>query len=286
MIARMLMFLLIFSPFAASLQGNVVITKMQKSMMPEPPPPPPTMKVLLVNDHDGVILEVKGKYKVYDARTMQLIGKRYLGKRKFLQATQHGMVWGEEFPGIHQIAVVPEEASTTIMVDGVEYAGSIYAYDVGGTISVVNHIDVEKYLDTVLPAEYRSQLPAEVLNALAITARTNAYYHAQNNKSPYWDVEAAKVGYRGETLSQRTDATSKALLDTQHMILNRVGKEEGIVSTFPAHWRPMNGGPIVVKGDYAKITVEDAIKMAAKGDNASKILQAAFPNTRIEVVQY
>jgi stage II sporulation protein D len=286
MVARFLMFLLIFSPFTAVLQGVPLISKIHNVFSPEPAPPPPSMKVLLVNDHNGVILEVKGKYKIYDARNMQLIGTRYLGKRKFLQADHAGMVWGEEFPGVHQIAIVPDDIKTTIIVDGVEYAGSVYAYDVGGTISVVNHVDIEKYLETILPSEYRTSFPEEVLNAVAIAARTNAYYQAQNSKSPFWDVEASKVGYHGVTLSKKSNELSKAIDDTRYMILNRIGKDKWLVTPFPAHWRPLNGGKIVAKGEYSKITLEEAAKMAEKGKDASQILQAAFPDTDIELVHY
>lgn len=286
MIARMMMFLLAFSPFAATLQGTPLINRIQNAFTPEPPPPPPNMKILLVNDHNGVILEVKGKYKLYDARNMQLISTRYLGKRKFLQADHQGLIWGEEFPGIHQIAIVPDDSKTTIIVDGVEYAGSIYVYDVGGTISVVNHLDVEKYLTSTLPQEYNTPLPEEVLNAVAITARTNAYYQTQNSKSPYWDVEATRVGYHGAVLGKRSEEVNRAVKDTQYMILNRVGKDKWLVTPFPAYWRPINGGPIVAKGEYSKITIEDASKLAQRGQDASKILEAAFPETKIELVHY
>lgn len=286
MIARILMFLLIFSPVAATLQGTPLINRMQNALAPEPPPPAPVMKILLVNDHNGVVLEVKGKYKVYDARNMQLIGTRYLGKRKYLQGIHGGILWGEEFPGIHQIAIVPDDARTTINVDGVEYSGSIFAYDLGGTVSVVNHLDVERYLDSILPAEYEAPLPEELLNAIAIAARTNAYYQAQNSRSPYWDVEATKVGYHGAVLSKRASEITRAVRDTQFMVLNRVGKDGSDAAPFPANWRPLGSGPIVAKGEYSKITVQDASRLAESGLNAAQILEKAFPNSKIELMHY
>lgn len=286
MVFRILMLMLLIVPFTGELNAIPLLNRIQNTFTKEPLPPPPTMKILLANDHNGVILEVKGKYKVYDARNMQLIGTRYLGKRRFLQADHNGIVWGEEFPGIHQIAIIPDDPKTAIIVDGVEYAGSIYAYDVGGTISIVNHIDLEKYLDTVLAGEYQDPLPEEVLNAVVIAARTNAYYQSQNSKTPFWDVEAVRAKYHGLTLSKRSDQISRAVKDTQYMILNRVGNENWLVTPFPAYWRPLTGGPIVAKGEYSKITIEEAVKLAKKGQDASAILQAAFPDTRIELVQY
>lgn len=286
MIARILMSLLLLLPFTGQLEAVPLINRIQNVFSKEPPPPPPSIKILIANDHDGVILEVKGKYKIYDARDMSFIGTRYQGKRRFLQATHEGIIWGEEFPGIHQIAIIPDEPTTNIIVDGVEFGGSIFVYDLGGTISIVNHLDVEKYLGLTLPSQFQLQLPEEVLNAVAITARTNAYYKAQNSKSPYYDVEASKVNYHGSILGKRSPAIEKAVKDTQYMILNQIGKDKWLVTPFQAYWRPQNGGAIISQADYSKITLEEATQLAKRGQDASQILEAAFPDSSIELVHY
>ena len=46
---------------------------------------PPTIKPLLVQDKVGVVLEVKGKYKIIDPHTGKHIGTRFDGKRKFIR---------------------------------------------------------------------------------------------------------------------------------------------------------------------------------------------------------
>ncbi len=134
----------------------------------------PTIKVLLTHDQESVLVEVKGKYNLYDPRTGQLMSSRFKGKRRTLQATRQGLVWGEEFPGVHQMAIVPDDYNTKINVDGIDYYGSVYVYDVGGLISVVNDIHVEDYLDSLMSPMFQSEMPSELLEALAITARTNA----------------------------------------------------------------------------------------------------------------
>lgn len=283
MVARILMFLLIFSPFAASLQGLPPLNYLKNAFTAEERPSPQAIKVLLVSESDGVLLAVKGRYKIYDARNMQLIGTRYLGKRKFLQGVHGGLLWGEEFPGVHQIAIVPDDPKTTISVDGVEYQGSIFAYDVGGTISMVNHVDVENYLSVILPSAYQLPQPEEALNAAAIAARTNAYYQAQSGRSPYWDVEAAKVGYSGAP-STNPSEISLAIKNTQWMILNKSAKSPWVATPFPAHWKPQGSGPVVIKGEYSKITFEDAARLAENGQDAAQILGKAFPEARIDLV--
>ncbi len=141
-------------------------------------PVPPTIKVLVTHDKPGVVLEVKGKYKIYDPHQNMYISTRFIGKRKFIQAISDGLKWGEEFPGIHQIRIVPDDPNTTTLVDGIEYKGSIFVYDIGGTISVVNEIDIEDYLKSILEPQFDDNLLPETFASIAITARTNAYYQA------------------------------------------------------------------------------------------------------------
>ncbi|MFN4174410.1 MAG: hypothetical protein ACK4HV_04830, partial [Parachlamydiaceae bacterium] len=63
---------------------------------------PATIKVLVAQNKPGIVLEVRGKYKIYDPNTMEHISTRFIGKRKFLQPLSNGIKWGEEFPGIYQ----------------------------------------------------------------------------------------------------------------------------------------------------------------------------------------
>lgn len=284
MILRFLVLLLALSSTAPSFAAEPILNRLKNSFSKPAAPQPPTIKALLVNDHDGVILEVKGKYKVYDARNMELIGNRYLGKRRYLQAVKSGLIWGEEFPGVHQIAVVPDDPKTTISVDGVDYIGSVYVYDIGGTISVVNKIDIENYLSSILPGAYKLPLSTELLNAIAIAARTNAYYQSENGRSPYWDVEAQKEGYHGSAVGKRSEAFDQAVHATEYMVLNRPVKDKSEAAPFPAYWRPLGSGSIVGKGDYSKITIEDASRLAESGQDASKILEKAFPGSQIQLM--
>lgn len=246
----------------------------------------PSIKVLLTHDQESVIVEIKGKYNIYDPRTGQLMSSRFKGKRRNLQATRQGIVWGEEFPGVHQMAIVPDDYNTKIAVDGIEYFGSIYVYDVGGTISIVNQVLVEDYLDSLMSPMFRNEMPQELLAALAITARTNAYYHAQSSKTPYWDVDASVVGYKGTLTTMPGSPVNKAVQHTQFMILNQSGVNDWVKAPFAVQWGAYNIGknpsdqPL-----YSKISIQEAENMANKGVRADMILSKAFPQTTIEIVQ-
>ncbi|MCB1119781.1 MAG: hypothetical protein KDK65_07465, partial [Chlamydiia bacterium] len=92
----------------------------------------PMIKVLIAHDVSGVVLEAKGRYQIYDPHTKEFVVKRAQGKRKLIQPLKEGLKWGEAFPDLYQLVFVPDSEKTTFLVDGVEYQGNVYVYDIGG----------------------------------------------------------------------------------------------------------------------------------------------------------
>lgn len=250
------------------------------------PAAPPKIRVLIVHDKPGVILEVKGKYKIYDPHTKDHLTTRFVGKRKFIQAVQDGLKWGEEFPGLHQLMIVPDEKTTTTLVDGIEYRGPIFIYDIGGTISVINEVYIEDYLSSTLAQKYLSENSPELLAAIAIAARTAAYYAAENPKSQYWSVDANEAGYQGVAAIDLSSSMESAIHETRYMIMSNAAVGEDQINAFPAEWsnakNAYSSGPQVI----SRITLADALMLAQKGEHAAQILAKAFPGIKIELIHY
>lgn len=246
--------------------------------------PPPAVKVLVMHDQPGALLEVKGKYKVYDPHNLDHLTSRLIGKRQYLQALNNGIKWGEEFPGVHQLMIVPDEASTIITIDGKPYRGSLYVYDIGGTISIVNEVPIEDYLMAILTPSFNDEMAPEALSAVAIAARTQAYYNSRYPKNKYWDVDARKVGFEGVS-TIRPGAVAQSIATTQNMVMSKTGVYEGI-SPFPAQWGSMTGGKSPTDDAvFARITLFDVEALAKRGENAAQILAKAYPNTTIMLLQ-
>lgn len=284
MTTRFFAFLLMLLPYVCLHAGwwdnvKTVFIKQQQTT-------PPKIKVLIVDNQDGVVVEVKGKYAIYDPHTDEHISSRYVGKRKFMQALNDGLKWDEEFPGIHQLAIVPEDKVTTV-VNGLEYLGSIYVYDIGGTISIVNEISVEDYLKSILSLQFKDPLPHEALAAVAIAARTNVYYQVEKPKSIYWAIDGRKAGYEGSSAMIDNTPIEQAIEDTRYMALTMLQGNGVDLVSFAAQWGPTTGGKIGNDNTmFSRISLFEAGELAAKGDNAAQILSKAFPNTKILVVKY
>ena len=227
-------------------------------------PLPPSIKVLIVNNTPGILLEVRGKYKIFDPHTMEHLSTRFVGKRKYLQALSNGLKWGEEFPGIFQLLLVPDDPRTTTLVDGVPYEGRLIIYDVAGKIAIVNEVEIEKYLDSLLSSEKTESLPGEALGALVIANRTQAYYQANHPKTPYWAIDGTKTGYKG--YGKQNPNVEKALQTTKYLVLTEGDQ------TFNARW------------EDAKLPLTEAENLASQGENAAEILKKAFPSTSLKVM--
>lgn len=245
--------------------------------------PAPTMRVLIAHDLPKVDVEVKGPYSLYDPYTNCYISTRFIGKSRTVQPMSDGLKWGEAFPGLYQLKISPEELTGVVAVDGKDYNGAVFIYDIGGTISLVNQVPVEEYIKSILSSDELQSHHPETLAALAIVARTNAYFQAVNPKNTYWAVDATKVGYTGYRNTSLPIDNAVGL--TRHMILSQSSIYEGVATPFAAHFGPVEPAST---GDVreSKISLEEANTMALRGDHAAQILGKAFPGTMIMLMNY
>lgn len=280
---KLLALLLLASMPLTTAQADISAT-LRSALGKTAPSAPPTVKVLVLHDQDGAILEVKGKYRLTDPNTQEdLSGLRFVGKSQYVQALHSGLKWGEEFPDVHQIAVIPGASDTEIYVNGTRYPGTVYIYDNGknNKLSMVNELPIEDYLVYSLNNSTSSNLSDETLAALAIAERTNTYYQAQHPKSKFYAVDALQSGYKGATSYDSNSGIQKALRNTRYMVMSRTGLYEGIVTPFALTWENAQN-----KGENAQISLNDAEGMARKGQHAAAILEKAFPKSTIQLIPF
>lgn len=261
-----------------SLQGGIV-DNLVSTLFKAEEPKDPRIGVLITHDVPGVVLEVKGKYKIFDPHTNAFISTRFIGKRKFVQAIADGIKWGEEFPSLHQIQIVPDDPKTTTLVDGIEYRGVITVYDIGGTISVVNELPIDEYVKSVLNPHYSSSIPKELAAALVILERTYAWDQLQKAPSRYFNIDKEKVNYLGYAASVRGEDFQPAISNTRKMILMKDGAPLAIHLFASKREESKNALP-----NLGKLSFDQAIELANNGSHAAQILSQAFPGSSIGLI--
>lgn len=199
---------------------------------------PTTVKVLVGQKAEGAMLQVTAGHNVFNPYDGRRVGTRFMGKNQFIRPTGNGLHWGEEFPQVFQLLVVPDSETSTILIDGVQYAGSMYIYQVKDKIYFVNELPVESYMASILATRFDQALPDEAMNAIAICARTQVAYQVENPKNRYWHVDAREVNYQGYSVAAAHPHVQRALNRTKGMIMTntgQTGRQEPFLSEWTTH---------------------------------------------------
>lgn len=178
------------------------------------------VKVLIKDRAEGALIEVRGSYKVSDLAAGNVLSSGYRGRRFYLHPLKDGIKWGESFPGIYQIEITPTSPETTVLVDGLQYRGSIAIYQVDQMIHVVNHVTMDDYLKSTLSADFNGKtLKSPVFDAVAICARTRLCHTLAKHKNRYWHIDAKESNYSGSSTIGLCSDVEKAIDRTKSTIM-------------------------------------------------------------------
>ena len=98
--------------------------------------------------------------------------------------------------------------------------GHILAKLKEGKLYIINLVDMEHYLRSVVPSESYASWPLETLKAQAVAARTYAYYQMLHRKTWSYDLvdDEGDQAYKG--MKRERQKTDQAVKETQGQILN------------------------------------------------------------------
>lgn len=193
------------------------------------------------------------------------------------------------------------------------YPGSLrfWKADNGG-LDVINAVDVERYVASVVASEIWPGFETEAFRAQAIVARTFVLYQMQRRQSGAFDVTAGQSSqvYRGVRADATGRRASEATAWTRGIVLTH--ERDGRAELFPAYYSaacggcsqsasifgaendvpPLRGG---VRCDYCKIAPKGTYRWGPVRFTKREIalrLQAAFPELeslgsldRLEIVE-
>ncbi len=205
---------------------------------------PATIKILIGKAQNKILLEAKGRFHVYNPLTSLPLTDGIKSKCNWVSSSSNGLIWGELIPGAHQMRIVPTDPQSSLLVNGIEYRGCIEIHDIKGKLHIVNEVDIERYLKSTMIAQFSSDMDEEVMDAIAIIARTNAYYLGSLKPSAFWHVDAQEVGYQGYALTLQNMHAERAINNTRFMVMTYQGE------LFPTTWTKDSAGQTA---DFATI---------------------------------
>jgi len=169
------------------------------------------------NNYVRVLIKIEsGAFKITSSSGAKVIEKK---SGKIIYETANGGLtfYPEKIKNIYVI----ETGVNPVFINNAGYRGKIEIHNVLGKIYIINIVNIEEYLASVVPSEMPSSWNIEALKAQAIAARTYTYYHLtkkQDNKSIY-DLDATTNFQVYKGIISEKDSSTKAVRDTSGIIM-------------------------------------------------------------------
>lgn len=218
-------------------QAEAVISAMEKKVEPEPEDIPkipepvgkePSLRVCLSREATTMTVTTGGKpgniciddmgcgknYKVgLKGDKLVMDGKTISAKRiKFTSAAPLKVTYGSESKRVR---------------------GTVQVSIRKGKLLILNLINIEDYLRSVVPAESYASWPAETLKAQAVAARTYAYYQKLHRTHLFYDVYADTYDQMYAGVDREDKRTDKAVKQTRGQVMTY--KKRPILSQYTAN---------------------------------------------------
>jgi stage II sporulation protein D len=124
-----------------------------------------------------------------------------------------------------------ESDKNILYVDNIGYRGKIELHNVLGEIYVINILNIEEYLYSVVPSEMPSSWNMEALKSQAVASRTYSYYFLLKNKDkPIYDLDSTTNFQIYKGISAETESSIEAVNKTSGIIMTY--NNEPIISYF------------------------------------------------------
>jgi stage II sporulation protein D len=181
---------------------------------------PETIRVLVKTTDSGALLETRGSYKVIDPFSEEALGLSAKSDRHWMEVLSGKLRFGDLETTHRQIALVPQEQSASLLIDGIQYRGVITACAVNGALYFINELPLEEFVSASLSKTLKEPLPEATMHALAIVERTRAVSAIEANSGKNWHVTSESFGYGGYGNTLRKIGIEEATRATRSFILH------------------------------------------------------------------
>jgi stage II sporulation protein D len=113
-----------------------------------------------------------------------------------------------------------ESDKNILYVNNAGYRGKIELHNVLGKIYIVNILNIEEYLYSVVPSEMPASWNIEALKAQSVASRTYSYYHLLKNKSKnIYDLDSTVNFQVYKGIASETPSSIEAVSKTNGIIM-------------------------------------------------------------------
>lgn len=258
------------------------------------------IKIGLVNYASKIYVGTSSQGQILNARTNKLLYTMSVMKAYELRPYQNNIAIkiSGDYYNLKTDYTVIKPVSGFISVKGKWYRGYFIIYNRGGTLTVINHVDIEDYIRGVVPSEMPSGWNFEAHKAQAIASRSYALANLGKRANFGYDLKDTPEDQAYGGASAESKRTNQAVEDTKGIVLIYNLK------IIPAYYSASAGGQTSNAGDvwmhnlpYLKsvpsfdenikrnghgvgMSQHGANNLAKNGYNAYQILQYFYKGTQ------
>lgn len=126
--------------------------------------------------------------------------------------------------GVRLASPIRITGRSALELDGVALRGALFISAREKGLLVVNALDLEDYVKSVVPSEVPAAWPLEALKSQAIIARTYALYHREERETQGFDVDATTQSQVYGGLGSEDSAASEAVDATAGLVVTYDGR--------------------------------------------------------------
>jgi stage II sporulation protein D len=207
----------------------------------------PTIRVALRRKVESARIGVEGAYTAEDGNTGKMLSQG--ASLPVEEVTFKEGVFSLTPINTHHIILKPA-TDGSLVVGTSHYRGVLHLWgtvirDEKGNITgykdnltVVNHVNIEHYLASVIPAEMKISWPEPALQAQAVAARTYAIWRIQHPSASRrtWDLTSGSDSQVYAGLDKESEKSRKVVVDTAGTVLLFEGE------IFPTYYHSTCGG--------------------------------------------
>ncbi len=194
------------------------------------------IRVAVVRNAPQVDLAIHGRFRITALHTADALQEGSQLPHVTVRANQQGILMGEQAFPMVGVRVEPTR-DASIDLNGHRLRGVLeIVRQADLTLLVINHVDLEDYLQGVLSKEAPDYWPREALKTLAIAARTYALYQRLAKPQVDYDVTSDVLSQVYGGRSSEKWRTNHAVSSTRGLILTYNGQ------IFPSFYHSTCGG--------------------------------------------
>jgi len=231
------------------------------------------MKVLVASDQQSLLIEVPGAHNIYDPYTGKKLESAFARSSYQMVPTEDGVKWGQTFPGIYQIMLVPDSQYVPVVVNGIPYGGVVLFYQAENRLAVVNWVSLEDFVSSLLSTRLLPSRDAqkEALAVYAILARSLAYAKLLQHENQLWDCKAEDFGYQGRSSVRNDDAFVQAIQSSKDVIVTRDQQGQDPYS------QP-------IEEIFQRLPYQRLQELSERGQNAKDMLHRFYPDYLLRMI--